>query len=108
MKDLYPHKISLGTVKVPQWKMAMNSTYGALKAQAPEPAQASLKIEVGDWVKYIWGRDGQFTISEVTSIVPATPQAIDAHPELKDLKLYNLSSGACLAAEAFVDIRKKS
>lgn len=101
MKDLYPHKISLGTVKVPQWKMTKNETYGAFRLERPA------KIEVGDWVKYTWGR-GQFTIAVVTSITGATPQAIDAHPELHDLKLYNLSNGACLRAEAFVEVRKPS
>lgn len=66
------------------------------------------KIHVGDWVKYTWGRDGQFTIAVVTSVTGATPQAIEAHPELKDLELYNLSNGACLRAEAFVEVRKAS
>jgi hypothetical protein len=71
----------------------------------------SLTIEVGDWVKYTWGRRGadeSFTIAVVTEIFPATPQAIEAHPSLKDLVLYNLSNGACLRAEAFVEVRKKS
>ena len=99
MKHLYPHKISLGTVRCPLWNMALNATYGAFKAP--------LKIEVGDWVKYTWGR-GQFTIAVVTSMTGATPQAIEAHPELKDLTLYNLSNGACLRAEAFVDVRKRT
>ena len=67
----------------------------------------SLTIEVGDWVKYTWGH-GSFTIAVVTSIVGATPQAIEADPSLKDLVLYNLSNGACLRAEAFVEMRKKS
>lgn len=64
-------------------------------------------IEVGDWVKYSWGQ-GQFTIAVVAGITRATPQAIDAHPELKDLRLYSLSNGACLRAEAFVEVRKKA
>lgn len=66
------------------------------------------KIHVGDWVKYTWGRDGQFTIAVVTSVTSPTPQAIEAHPELHDLELYNLSNGACLRAEVFVEVRKKS
>ena len=70
----------------------------------------SLTIEVGDWVKYIWGRpgvDAPFTVAVVTEIFPATPQAIEAHPSLKDLRLYQLSNGACFRAEAFVEVRKK-
>jgi len=43
----------------------------------------------------------------VTEIFPATPQAIEAHPSLKDLRLYQLSNGACFRAEAFVEVRKK-
>ena len=82
-------------------KIAKNSIYGAFRLERPA------KIEVGDWVKYTWGR-GQFTITVVASMTGATPQAIEAHPELHDLKLYHLSNGACLRAEAFVEVRKPS
>lgn len=37
-----------------------------------------------------------------------TPQAIEVDPALKTLRLYHLSNGACLRAEAFVDVRKPS
>ena len=67
----------------------------------------SLTIEVGDWVKYTWGH-GRFTIAVVASIVGATPQAIEVDPSNKDLRLYTLSNGACLRAEAFDEVRKKS
>jgi len=70
-------------------------------------AQPTPDIEVGDWVKYSWGR-GQFTIAVVHSTSGASPQAIEAHPSLKDLVLYDLSNGACLRAEAFDEVRKKS
>jgi len=62
-------------------------------------------IEVGDWVKYTWGR-GNFTIAVVVSIGGATPQAIEVDPSCKDLRLYDLSNGACLRREAFVEVRK--
>lgn len=64
------------------------------------------KIHVGDWVKYTWGREGQFTLAVVTSVTGATPQAIEAHPELHDLELYILSNGACVREGAFVEVRK--
>lgn len=64
-------------------------------------------IAVGDWVRYNWGH-GNFTIAVVCEILPATPQAIEVDPALKTLRLYHLSNGACLRAEAFVDVRKPS
>jgi len=64
-------------------------------------------IEVGDWVKYTWG-PGSFTIAVVMGIVGTSPQAIEVDPSNKDLRLYQLSNGACLRAEAFVEVRKKS
>jgi len=67
----------------------------------------SLTIEVGDWVKYTWGR-GSFTITEVVEIKGATPQAIAVDPANKTLKLYVLSNGACVRAEAFDEVRTRS
>lgn len=64
-------------------------------------------IEVGDWVKYTWGV-GSFTIAVVYEIVGASPQAIEVDPSLKDLRLYQLTNGACLRAEAFTEVRKPS